>query len=206
MTRAKITVMVAEDMQVLREALTALLALELDIDVVAEAERGDQVSELVRIHSPDVLVLDIDLPGVDGLTLARKISNDDDVKSRILVLTAFDRPGVVRETIEIGVRAFLPKGVAIDALIDAIRRVHAGEMVISPALLASAFTAGKNPLSEREMAVLRQVAHGASAKDISLELHMALGTVHNHMSRILHKLGVRNRIEAIEFAKERGWL
>lgn len=141
-----------------------------------------------------------------GLTLARDITADEETKSRVLVLTALGRPGVVRDIVATGVHGFLSKGIAIDAVIDTIRRVEAGERVISSTLPASAITAGENPLSEREMAVLRKVAGGASAKDVSSELYMALGTVYNHMSRVLRKLGVCNRIEAIGLARERGWL
>jgi two-component system response regulator DesR len=192
-------------MRVLRDALTALLALEPDIDIVGEADRGDQVLELIETRTPDLVVLDIDLPAVDGLTLARQIETSEH-QCRVLVLSALDRPGIVRKALNSGVRGFLPKGVSIDELIDAIRRVNAGDLVISRTLLATAMSEGKNPLTERELAVLRQVAGGASAKDVSRELHMALGTTRNHMTRILHKLGARNQIEAIRRAGSSGWL
>lgn len=192
-------------MQVLRDALTALLTLEHDIEVVAEAERGDQVLGLLQTTGPQVVVLDIDLPGIDGLTLARRIGAAT-TEVRVLVLSALDRPGVVREALNAGVRGFLPKGVSVDTLIDAIRRVASGELVISPRMLADAMNGGQNPLTEREQAVLRHVAIGGTAKDISRELHMALGTTRNHMTRILHKLGARNRVEAIRLARESGWL
>ncbi|WP_410576804.1 response regulator [Amycolatopsis sp. lyj-108] len=195
----------AEDMQVLREAVIALLALEKDIEVVADTERGDQVIGLLRTSLPHVAVLDIDLPGVDGLTLARQIGTITP-KTRVLVLSALDRPGVVREALNAGVHGFLPKGVSIDTLIDGIRKVHSGELVISPSLLAAAMRGGQNPLTEREQDVLRHVATGSTAKDISQELHMAIGTTRNHMTRILHKLGARNRVEAIRLARESGWL
>lgn len=198
-----IRVLVAEDMRVLRDALTALLVLEDDIEVVGEAERGDQVLALVAACAPDVVILDIDLPGVDGLTLARQIGT---ATAKVLVLSALDRPGVVREALDAGVRAFLPKGVSVDSLIDAIRRVESGELVIAPGLLAAALRNGRNPLTEREQAVLRRVEIGKTAKDISRELHMAVGTTRNHMTRILHKLGARNRVEAIRLARESGWL
>ncbi len=205
MTPAPIRVLVAEDMQVLREAVIALLALEKDIEVVADTERGDQVIGLLRTSLPHVAVLDIDLPGVDGLTLARQIGTITP-KTRVLVLSALDRPGVVREALNAGVHGFLPKGVSIDTLIDGIRKVHSGELVISPSLLAAAMRGGQNPLTEREQDVLRHVATGSTAKDISQELHMAIGTTRNHMTRILHKLGARNRVEAIRLARESGWL
>ncbi len=192
-------------MRVLRDALIALLVLEDDIDVVGEAERGDQVLALIRDREPDLVVLDIDLPGVDGLTLARQIGAVA-AGIRVLVLSALDRPGVVREALDAGVRGFLPKGVSVDALIDAIRRVESGDLVISPALLATAMHGGQNPLTEREQAVLCRVAAGDTAKDIARELHMAIGTARNHMTRILHKLGARNRVEAVRLAKEAGWL
>ncbi|WP_328604334.1 response regulator transcription factor [Amycolatopsis sp. NBC_00345] len=205
MTRQPIRVLVAEDMRVLRDALTALLALEDDLDVVGEAERGDEVLTLLRSRTPDVVVLDIDLPGVDGLTLARQIKLTA-ADTRILVLSALDRPGVVREALDAGVRGFLPKGVSVDTLISAIRQVDQGGLVISPTLLATAMRGGRNPLTEREQAVLHRVAAGKTAKDISRELHMAVGTARNHMTRILHKLGARNRVEAIRVAQEAGWL
>jgi len=204
-TRLPIKVLVAEDMRVLRDALIALLALEDDLDVVGEAERGDQVLALLPACTPDVVVLDIDLPGVDGLTLARQIKLTH-AGTRILVLSALDRPGVVREALDAGVRGFLPKGVSVDTLVSAIRQVDQGGLAISPTLLATAMQGGRNPLTEREQAVLRRVAAGKTAKDVSRELHMAVGTARNHMTRILHKLGARNRVEAIRVAQEAGWL
>ncbi|MET9260836.1 response regulator transcription factor [Amycolatopsis sp. NPDC004079] len=198
-----IRVLVTEDMRVLRDALTALLALEDDIEVVGAAERGDEVPALLRDCRPDVLVLDIDLPGIDGLALARQIR---DAGPRVLVLSALDRAGTIREALDAGVRGFLPKGVSVDTVIDAIRQVDSGGLVISPTLLSAAMRGGQNPLTEREQAVLRQVATGSTAKDISRELHMATGTARNHMTRILHKLGARNRVEAVRRAQDAGWL
>ncbi|MFE0019860.1 response regulator [Amycolatopsis sp. NPDC059021] len=196
-----IRILVAEDMAVLRDALTALLALESDIEVVGETDRGDRVPGLVATCEPDVLVLDIDLPGLNGLTLARRLQGP-----RILVLSALDRPGVVREALDAGVRGFLPKGVSVDMLTAAIRQVASGELAIAPELLAAAMRDGKNPLSEREQVILRRIATGATAADISRELHMAIGTTRNHMTRVLRKLGARNQIEAIRTAERSGWL
>ncbi|WP_264198084.1 response regulator transcription factor [Pseudonocardia sp. ICBG601] len=192
-------------MLVLRDALTTLLSAEDDIEIVGATEHGDRVLGLIEESSPDIVVLDIDLPGVDGLMLARQIGAvTADV--RVLVLSAMDRPGIVREALDAGVRAFLKKGVSVDTLIDAIRRVDVGDLVISPSLLADALENGQTPLTEREQAVLQRVAIGKTAEDISRELHMAVGTTRNHMTQILRKLNVRNRIEAIQRAREAGWL
>ncbi len=200
-----IRILVAEDMLVLRDALTTLLSAEDDIEIVGATEHGDRVLGLIEESSPDIVVLDIDLPGVDGLMLARQIGAvTADV--RVLVLSAMDRPGIVREALDAGVRAFLKKGVSVDTLIDAIRRVDVGDLVISPSLLADALENGQTPLTEREQAVLQRVAIGKTAEDISRELHMAVGTTRNHMTQILRKLNVRNRIEAIQRAREAGWL
>ncbi|RSM63041.1 DNA-binding response regulator [Amycolatopsis sp. WAC 01376] len=194
-----IRIFVAEDMAVLRDALTALLALEPDIEVVGETDRGDQVPSLVASCRPDVLVLDIDLPGQNGLTLARHLQDH-----RILVLSALDRPGIVREALDAGVRGFLPKGASVDALTAAIRQVAAGGLAIAPDLLNAAMKDGKNPLSEHEQTILRRIATGATAADISRELHMAIGTARNHTTRVLQKLGARNQIEAIRTAERYG--
>ena len=200
-----IRVVVVEDMTVLREALVGLLALEADIKVVGEADRGDEVVALIDRVGADVVLLDVDLPGADGVTVARRLhAHRPDV--RVLMLSALDRPGIVHDAMANHVHGFLPKGVSIDALLDAVRRVHNGEIVIPAQLLSTALNQGRSPLSRRESMVLGMVARGDSAKEVGRQLGLATGTVQNHMTHMLVKLKARNKVEAIRIATEHGWL
>lgn len=196
-----IRLVVVEDMTVLREAIVNLLSLESDMVVVGEAERGDQALSLIATLTPDIVILDLELPGMSGLAVARGIRD-----RKVLVLSALDRPGVVREALDAGVLGYLPKGVSIDTLIDAVRRVHRGEVVIPSALLASTMSGGRSPLTEREQVVLQLAARGDTMKDISCALNISAGTARNHLTRIRRKLSARNKIEAIRVARESGWL
>ncbi|MCK2239632.1 MULTISPECIES: response regulator transcription factor [unclassified Crossiella] len=200
-----IRVAVVEDMTVLREALVAVLNSVPDIQVTAALSRGDQVAALVQHAPPEVLLLDVELPGRDGLTVAADLRTTAP-HTRILMLSVLDRPGVVHQALAAGVAGFLPKGVSMDRLLDSIHRVHAGESVFPPGLLSTALRRGQNPLTSRETLVLRLMADGDSAKEVSRRLGLVAGTVQNHMTRVLHKLGARNKVEAIRIATDNGWL
>lgn len=198
-----IRVVVAEDMTVLREALVGLLDLEADIAVVGQTGNGDAVTDLVATTGADVLVLDIDLPGADGLGIASELTGKP---VKVLVLSGLDRPGIVHEALALGVRGFLPKGVSVTAVVDAIRRIAADEVVVSGNLLQSALSHGQMPLSERELAVLGLTAEGYSAKQIGRRLGLVTGTVQNHMTRAMRKLQAGNKVQAVRIATDRGWL
>ncbi|MCO1579832.1 response regulator transcription factor [Crossiella sp. SN42] len=196
-----IRVAVAEDMTVLREALVSLFRLEPDIEVVAETGRGDTVAGLVERTSPDVLLLDIELPGADGLTVARQLRATAP-GLRLLLLSVLDRPAVLQEALSLGVHGFLPKGRSVTVVLDAIRRVHRGETVIT----SDGRIGAPSPLTRRELAVLELMARGDTAKEVARALNLATGTVQNHMTRVLDKLGARNKVDAIRLATDHGWL
>jgi two-component system response regulator DesR len=198
-----IRVLLAEDQAMVRGALAALLALEGDIEVVAEVARGDEVVAAVRAHRPDVVLLDIELPGVDGLTLAGALRAEP---CRVLILTTFGRPGYLRRAMESGAAGFLLKDAPAAELAVAIRRAVAGERVVDPMLAAAALSEGRSPLSPREQEVLRAAEGGASIADIASALHLSEGTVRNHLSAAIQKLAVANRMEAVQLARAKGWL
>ncbi|ATY13984.1 DNA-binding response regulator [Amycolatopsis sp. AA4] len=200
-----IRVALAEDQRVLRDALVALLQLERDITVAGVAERGEEAAQLAGNLKPDVLILDIGLPDVSGLTVASRIRAQFPAV-RILLLTSLDKPGVVREALTLGVSGFLPKGVAAAELVEAIRGVHAGKRVVSPDLVSAALAAGENPLTPRERSILQLAATGTPPPHIAHQLHLAEGTVRNYITRIISKLSARNSTDAIRIAKHYGWL
>ncbi|EFL08864.1 MULTISPECIES: response regulator transcription factor [Actinomycetes] len=200
-----IRVALAEDQRVLREALVALLQLERDLTVVGVAERGEEAVQLAGNVKPDVLILDIGLPDVSGLTVASRVRARLPA-IRILMLTSLDKPGVVREALTLGVNGFLPKGVAAAELVEAIRDVHAGKRVVSPDLVSSALAAGENPLTPRERSILQLAATGTPPPQIAGQLHLAEGTVRNYITRIIAKLSARNATDAIRIAQHYGWL
>ncbi|MDR8413959.1 response regulator transcription factor [Nonomuraea sp. 3-1Str] len=200
-----IRVMLAEDMHMIRAALTALLRLEPDIEVVAEVTRGDEIVPVALRHRPDVAIVDIDLPVLDGITAAASLRGELP-SCRILVLTALGRPGQVRRALEAGIQAFLVKDAPGERLADAVRRTAAGLRVLDPELVASALQYGESPLTPREATVLREAARGASAEDISARLHLSAGTVRNYLTSAITKTGARNKIDAIRIAEDAGWL
>ncbi|MET8997265.1 response regulator transcription factor [Amycolatopsis sp. NPDC004169] len=205
MSAAPIRIAIAEDMTVLREALVALLSLEDDLEVVAESSRGDDALAKIAALRPDIVLLDLDLPVVDGLVIAERLQGLGDV-TKIVVLTALDKPAVVRTALINNVRAFLPKGVSINTLVDAVRTVHRGGTVIGADLISAALCSRPNPLTDRERDVLTLMAAGDTAKEASRKLHIAVGTVSNTMSRILQKLRARNKVDAIRIATENNWI
>ena len=200
-----IRVLIAEDQAMVRGALASLLALEDDIVVVAEVERGDRVLDAVRSRQVDVALLDIEMPGLDGISAAAEIARELP-RTRTLILTTFGRPGYLRRAIESGAGGFLLKDAPATELADAIREVNAGRRVIDPGLAAAAIADGVSPLTEREHDVLLAAARHATAAEIAARLHLSEGTVRNYLSSAIRKLGARNRAEALRTAEEKGWL
>ncbi len=200
-----IRVLLAEDQAMVRGALAALLTLEGDIEIVAEVGRGDEVAVVARATHPDVALLDIEMPGCDGISAAAALHAELPT-CRVLILTTFGRPGYLRRAMQSGVVGFLLKDSPSAQLATAIRRTVAGERVIDPVLAMDALSEGNNPLTERERAVLAAAAHGASIAEIASSLFLSEGTVRNYLSVAIQKLGVRNRVEAAHLAEQKGWL
>jgi two-component system, NarL family, response regulator DesR len=204
-TAAPVRLLLAEDQVMIREALAALLSFEGDIEVVAQVGRGDEVVAAAQGTRPDVAVLDIEMPGMDGLAAAAELNRHlPDIK--IVILTTFGRPGFLRRAMESGVSAFLVKDSPADKLTQSIRRVLAGERVIDPDLAAAALADGLNPLTPRERGVLAASADGGTIAQIARQLYLSEGTVRNYLSACIQKTGARNRAEALKNASERGWL
>ncbi|NKI39991.1 response regulator transcription factor [Streptomyces physcomitrii] len=200
-----IRVLLAEDQSMVREALAALLGLEPDIEVVAQAARGDEVLAAARAHRVDVALLDIEMPGMTGLDAAAQLRAELP-EVHVLVLTTFGRPGYLRRAMESGAAAFLVKDAPAAELAAAVRKVLAGERVIDPTLAAVALAEGADPLTAREREVLRAAADGATNAELARTLHLSPGTVRNYLSTAIQKLAVRNRAEAVRTAREKGWL
>jgi two-component system, NarL family, response regulator DesR len=200
-----IRVLIAEDMHLIRGALVALLAFEPDIEVVAELERGDEIiSTAVRLR-PDVAVLDIDLPGVDGLTAAERL-HAVLPECRTLVLTGLSQPGNLLRALKAHVRGFIVKDAPAESLASGIRQVAAGQRVIDPDLVAAALETGASPLTGRESDVLRAAEDGITTTEIGIRLSLSPATVRNYLSNAIAKTGARNRIDAIRIARDAGWL
>jgi two-component system response regulator DesR len=200
-----IRILLAEDQAMVRGALVALLSLEADMEIVAEVARGDEVLAAALAANPDVALLDIEMPGCDGLTAAAQVHAQLPA-CRILMLTTFGRPGYLRRAMESGVVGFLLKDAPAAQLASAIRRAMAGERVVDPTLAVSALSDGVSPLTDRERDVLAAAAHGASIAEIAASLYLSEGTVRNYLSVAMQKLNARNRIEAAHIAEEKGWL
>ncbi len=200
-----IRVLIAEDQAMVRGALASLLSLEDDIQVVGQLERGDQVLAVARAHHPDVALLDIEMPGLDGISVAAELARELP-QTRTLILTTFGRPGYLRRAIESGAGGFLLKDAPADQLADAIREINAGRRVIDPGLAADAIADGVSPLTERERDVLAAATTHATAAEIAAQLYLSEGTVRNYLSAAIRKLGARNRGEAVAIARDKGWL
>ncbi|MER7951667.1 response regulator transcription factor [Streptomyces sp. NPDC096079] len=200
-----IRILLAEDMHLIRGALVALLGLEDDMEVVAEVARGDAVVPAALAHRPSVAVLDLEMPGADGLSAARDLSVALP-ECRIMILAALGRPEALRSALAARVGGFMLKDAPPDQLAAAIRRVAAGEHVIDPRLAAAALTAKESPLTTRETDVLRLAATGAELDRIARELHLTQGTVRNYLGAAVTKLAARNRLDAVRIAREEGWL
>jgi two-component system response regulator DesR len=202
---AKIRVLLAEDQTMLRGALSALLELEPDITVVAQAANGREACRLARDLTPDVVVTDIEMPEMTGLELAAALKQADS-KSRVVILTTFARPGYLRRALDAGARGYLLKERPASELAEAIRRVHQGLRAVDPALAAEAWSADEDPLSDRERQILQRAGEGRSSSEIAAELHLSEGTVRNYLSEAIAKLGAANRIDAARIARSKGWL
>jgi two-component system, NarL family, response regulator DesR len=200
-----IRVLIAEDQAMVRGALASLLSLEPDIEIVAEVERGDHVVDAVATTSPDVALLDIEMPGMDGIAVAGSLARERP-STRVLILTTFGRPGYLRRALENGASGFLLKDAPAGRLADAVRTVAGGGRAVDPGLAAAAITEGASPLTRREHEVLAAAAGHDTAADIAAALHLSEGTVRNYLSASIRKLGARNRREAIDRAVEMGWL
>ncbi|WP_438291869.1 response regulator transcription factor [Streptomyces sp. HUAS TT7] len=200
-----IRLLLAEDQSMVREALAALLGLEPDMEVVAQAARGDEVLAAAREHTVDVALLDIEMPGMTGIEAAAQLHRAlPDVK--IVILTTFGRPGYLRSAMESGADAFLVKDAPAAQLATAVRKVLDGERVIDPTLAAAALAEGANPLTDRERDVLRAAQDGATNAELAAALCLSQGTVRNYLSMAIQKLAARNRAEAVRMAREKGWL
>ena len=200
-----IRVLLAEDQAMVRGALASLLRLEEDIDVVAEVERGDVVVDVARRSGPDVALLDIEMPGLDGISAAAALHRELP-QVRTLILTTFDRPGFLKRAMESGAAGFLLKAAPAAELAAAIRRVSAGERVVDPPLAAAALSEGESPLTPRELELLAAARTHPTAAELARALYLSEGTVRNYLSSTIRKLGARNRADAIRIAEEKGWL
>jgi two-component system response regulator DesR len=200
-----IRIVLAEDQALLRGALAGLLALESDIDVVAEAGDGDSAWKAVQQHQPDLLLTDIEMPGLTGLDLAAKVQ-EAKLATRVVIVTTFARGGYLRRALDAGVRGYLLKDAPVEKLAQALRDVHRGGRAIAPELAVDAWREEADPLTDRERAVLRLAGEGLSSQDIAEQLHLSNGTVRNYLSEAIGKLGAANRVEAHRLARQKGWL
>jgi two-component system, NarL family, response regulator DesR len=200
-----IRLLLADDQALVRGALSALLDLEPDLEVVAEVGAGDQVLAAVLEHRPDVALLDVEMPGLDGISATaevRRVAPD----TRVLIVTTFGRPGYLRRALQAGASGFVVKDTPAAQLADAVRRVHQGLRVVDPALAADSLVAGDSPLTARETDVLRAARDGSPVAAIAARLFLSEGTVRNHLSSAIGKTGAANRAEAVLTADGNGWL
>jgi two-component system response regulator DesR len=200
-----VRVLLAEDQAMVRGALSALLSLEDDIEIVAEASRGDEVLPAALDTLPDVALLDIEMPGGDGLEAAT-VLHERLPSCLVVILTTFGRSGYLKRAMESGAVGFLLKDAPASELAEAIRSAMKGERVVDTALAAAALSEGDNPLTEREREVLAASEGGATIEDISARLYLSEGTVRNYLSTAIKKLAARNRVEAARLAEKKGWL
>ena len=200
-----IRVVLADDQDLVRGALAALLSLEADIEIVAEVGRGDEVLAAVREHDADVALLDIEMPGIDGIEAAALLAREIPT-CRAVMVTTFGRPGYLRRALEAGARGFVVKDTPARELADAVRRVHSGLRVVDPALASESMLDGASPLTEREQEVLRASLDGVPVRTIAARLFLSPGTVRNYLSTAIAKTGTSTRVEAARLAQDRGWL
>ncbi|THV42091.1 response regulator transcription factor [Glycomyces buryatensis] len=210
-----IRLLVADDETLIREALAALLDLEEDMTVVIQADNGEDAAALAELHTPDVAILDLEMPPRDGLWAAARIlgGNPDGPTAtrnthgpKVVLVTRHARPGVLRRALAAGVSGFVPKTTPADQLARIIRDVNAGRRYIDPEIAASALTEDRSPLTERELELLRATRGGGTIDEIAAELHLASGTVRNYLSTAMKKLGKRTRHAAAQHAWEQGWI
>ena len=200
-----IRLLIADDQALVRGALAALLDLEPDLEVVCEVGRGDEVVGAARTSKPDVALLDVEMPGLDGIGAAAALRTAVP-GVRVLMVTTFGRPGYLRRAMEAGAAGFVVKDTPAAQLADAVRRVHHGLRVVDPSLAAETLVAGASPLTARESDVLKSARTGGTVADIARELHLSEGTVRNHLSAAIGKTGARTRAEAVRIAINNGWL
>lgn len=200
-----IRLLIADDQALVRGALAALLGLEPDIEVVAQVGRGDEVVEAARASGATVALLDIEMPGIDGIAAAAQLRTEVP-GCRALIVTTFGRPGYLARAMQAGASGFVVKDTPAAELADAVRRVSAGFRVVDPVLAAESLAQGDSPLTERETDVLAAARSGGSIADIARMVHLSEGTAKNHLSSAIGKTGGRNRADAVRVAVERGWL
>jgi len=200
-----IRVLLADDQALVRGALAAMLGLESDIEVVAQVSSGEDVLAAARSSLPDVALLDVQMPGKDGITAAAELHRELPA-CRIVVCTTFGRPGYLSRAMAAGAVGFVVKDAPPETLVDAVRRVHAGLRVVDPALAAESLATGHSPLTDRERDVLRVASSGGTIADVARLLSLSQGTVRNHLSSAIGKTGARTRAEAAKVAEDRGWL
>ena len=199
-----IRVLVAEDQAMVRGALTALLGMETDIEVVGSAPDGETAWRELQRLKPDLLVTDIEMPGLTGLELAQRIARHE-LPVKVVIVTTFARAGFLRRALDAGVQGYLLKDAPAEKLAEALRQVHRGGRAIDPQLAVEAWTEA-DPLNDRERQALRLAGEGMSAGEIAAKLNLSQGTMRNYLSEAIGKLGVGNRIEAYRLAREKGWL
>ena len=200
-----IRVLLADDENLIRSALASLISLQEDLEVVAQAASGDEAVAMARRYRPDVAVLDLQMPGLDGIAVAEALAIDLPACAS-LILTSYGRPGHLKRALAAGVRGFLPKTVSAQVLADVVRSVHRGGRYVDPELAADAISAGDSPLTAREADVLELAADGATVEEIAHRAALSPGTVRNYLSSAAAKLGTANRYEAIQKARTNGWI
>lgn len=200
-----IKVLLADDQALVRGALSALLSLESDMQVVAEVGSGHDAVAKARTTRPDVALLDVQMPGMDGLTAAAELRTVAP-QCRVIVCTTFGRPGYLARAMAAGAAGFVVKDAPPEQLVDAVRRVHAGLRVVDPVLAAESLASGRSPLTPRELEVLRAAAEGGTVAEVAEQVHLSQGTVRNHLSAAIGKTGGRSSADAIRLAEQRGWL
>jgi two-component system response regulator DesR len=200
-----IRLLLADDQALVRGALATLLSLEPDMEVVAEVGRGDEVLAAARDSQPDVALLDVEMPGLDGIAATAEL-HDAFPAVRVLIVTTFGRPGFLRRALQAGANGFVVKDTPARQLAEAVRRVHAGLRVVDPALAADSLAGGESPLTARETEVLVAARGGGSVADIARQVSLSEGTVRNHLSSAIGKTMARNRADAVRIADEFGWL
>lgn len=204
-TSSPIRLLLADDQALVRGALAALLGLEPDLEVAAEVSRGDEVLDAVRANNVDVALLDIEMPGMDGIAVAAELARSAPT-TRSLIVTTFGRPGYLRRALDAGAGGFVVKDTPAPELADAVRRVHQGLRVVDPSLATESLLEGSNPLSGREQDVLAEALTGAPVAEIAAKLSLSAGTVRNYLSSATAKVQARSSVEAAVQARDRGWL
>lgn len=200
-----IRLLLADDQALVRGALAALLDLETDLEVVAQVGRGDEVLDAARASAADVALLDVEMPGLDGIAAAAALRRELP-ECRSLVVTTFGRPGYLRRALDGGASGFVVKDTPADQLADAVRRVHAGLRAVDPDLAVASLAVGASPLTERERHVLALAADGGTVAQVAAEAFLSEGTVRNYLSAAMGKTGARTRSEAVRIAQDNGWL